>query len=112
MAGYTTAQTTAITQGSTSIEDARQKFTALQTQLRTLSSTYINQAGTWVSPGAAVMSTAMQAVDANLTKILQTLDTIGQNVAVSANRYNAGMAQEHSNIVTKFTSMLNGSTNA
>jgi hypothetical protein len=103
---YTKAQTTAITQGSSTIEDARQKFTALQTQLRTLSATHINQVGTWYSPGAGVMSAAMQAIDADLTKILQALNNIGQNVGVSANRYNAGMAQEQSDIVSKFTSML------
>jgi hypothetical protein len=103
---YTKAQTTAITQGSSIIEEARQKFTALQTQLRTLSATNINQVGTWYSPGASVMSAAMQAVDADLTKILQSLNTIGQNVGTSANRYNSGMAQEHSTIVSKFASML------
>jgi predicted O-methyltransferase YrrM len=104
---YTKAQTTAITQGSSNIENARQKFTALQTQLRTLSATNINQVGTWLSPGAAVMSTAMQALDGQLTTILNNLNNIGQNVGVSASRYNAGMAQEHSDIVSKFTSMLN-----
>lgn len=105
---YTKAQTTAITQGSSTIEDARQKFTALQTQLRALSAANINQVGTWYSPGAAVMSTAMQALDGQLTTILNNLNNIGQNVGVSATRYNAGMAQEQSDIVSKFTSMLNG----
>ena len=104
---YTKAQTTAITQGSSIIEDARQKFTALQTQLRTLSEANINQVGTWYSPGAGVMSAAMQAVDGDLTKILQSLNTIGQNVGTSANRYNETAAQEHSNIVSKFAAALN-----
>lgn len=105
---YTKAQTTAITQGSSVIEDAQQQFTALQTQLRTLSATSINQVGTWYSPGAGVMSAAMQAIDADLTRILQALNNIGQNVGVSAARYNTGMAQEHADIVGKFSSMLSG----
>ena len=103
---YTKAQTTAITQGSATIDDARQKFIALQNQLRTTTATHVNQVGTWFSPGAAVMSAALQALDADLTKILQTLNTIGQNVGISATTYNSKMAQEHTDIISQFASML------
>jgi hypothetical protein len=103
---YTRAQTPAIALAAAHTQDANQQFAAHHARLRATAATHINNPATWATPGAGVMAAAMQAIDAELTKVRQSLDGIGLNLNTTHGHYTNGVSNETA-LVNKFASMLN-----
>jgi hypothetical protein len=104
---FTRAHTAAITQASAHTQDAHQQFVSHQTRLRTTSATHINNPNTWATPGAAVMAAAMQQIDAELTKLHQTVYNTGLALNSTANVHYAGTLQDEAALAARFAAQLN-----
>jgi hypothetical protein len=109
---YVKAETTALAQASAHIENARQQFVSHQTRLRTISATHVNQATTWYTPGASVISNSMELIDGHITRLLNSLNLIGDSVKSTGDNLTntsateVAAAQKHNSLAASFSSTL------